>query len=307
MRKVPKPNYEYEVNELVRYYQLAIMEILAELERYDLTDFQRANSRAVLAHISEILSELNEKATEWVNTNVPKAARQGVVHTIYELGIVATLAEAERIFKFNRPNREAIAAIIADTQADLLAVTQNVDRKVRAAVRQVTAEVLRHNMTKGINGVKGIRREILAELRKRLGDSVNTGIIDAAGRRWKPRTYVDMLTRTKLMETYHTAKTNEALGRGAYLALISAHGAKDNCRYYEGSIMKLTPNAPGNYPTYDELKASGAIWHPRCQHTFTTFLATEYLPDDVLRKAERQVERGSEALKYGRGKVPDDI
>lgn len=299
MRKVPKPNYEYEVNELVRYYQLAIMEILAELERYDLTDFQRANSRAVLAHISEILSELNEKATEWVNTNVPKAARQGVVHTIYELGIVATLAEAERIFKFNRPNREAIAAIIADTQADLLAVTQNVDRKVRAAVRQVTAEVLRHNMTKGINGVKGIRREILAELRKRLGDSVNTGIIDAAGRRWKPRVYVDMLTRTKLLETYHTAKTNEALGRGAYLAIISSHGAKDACRFYEGSIMKLTANAPGNYPTYDELRASGQIWHPRCQHTFTTFQSVEYLPAEVMRKAERQVERGERALAAG--------
>lgn len=299
MRTPPKPNYEYEVNELVRYYQVAIMEIFAELERYDLTDYQRANSRAVLAHVSEILSELNENAKSWVETNVPKAARQGVIHTIYELGVVATLAEAERIYKFNRPNKEAIAAIIADTQADLLAVTQNVDRKVRAAVRQVTAEVMRHNMTRGINGVKGIRREILAELRKRLGDAVNTGIIDAAGRRWKPNVYVDMLSRTKLMETYHTAKTNEALGRGAYLALISAHGAKDACRFYEGSIMKLSANAPGNYPTYDELRASGQIWHPRCQHTFTTFMSTDYLPDDVIGKAERQAERGERALSAG--------
>lgn len=299
MRMPPKPNYEYEVNELVRYYQQAIREVIAELERFDLSDYQRANARAVLAHISEILAELNEKAAAWVNTNVPKAARQGVVNTIYELGIVATLAEAERVYKFNRPNKEAIKAIVADTQSDLLAVTQNVDRKVRAAVRQVTAEVMRHTMTRGINGVKGIRREILADLRKRLGDAVSTGIIDAAGRRWKPRTYVDMLTRTKLMETYHTAKTNEALGRGAFLALISSHGAKDACRFYEGSIMKLTPNAPGNYPTYDELRASGQIWHPRCQHTFTTFQSVEYLPAEVMRKAERQAERGERALAAG--------
>lgn len=299
MRTPPKPNYEYEVNELVRLYKLAVLEILTQLERYDLTDYQRANSYAVLSQVSEILSELNESAEAWVEKYVPKAARDGVIHTIYELGLVATLAEAERIFAFNTVNEAAVTAAVADTQSDLLAVTQNVDRKVRAAVRQVTADVMRYNMTRGINGVKGIRREILIDLRKRLGAAVNTGIIDAAGRRWKPHVYVDMLTRTKLMETYHTAKTNEALGRGAYLALISAHGAKDACRFHEGSIMKLSANAPGNYPTYDELRASGQIWHPRCQHTFTTFLSTEYLPEKVSEKAERQAERGERALSAG--------
>ncbi|SMO92981.1 phage minor capsid protein [Melghirimyces algeriensis] len=299
MRIPPKPNYEYEVDELVRHYQRTIREILAELERFDLTDYRKENARALLMYISELLADLNENAAAWVKTNIPKAAQEGVSHTIYELGVVPTLTEANRMFKFNRPNKEAIEAIVADTQADLLAVTQNVERKVRSAVRQVTAEVMRHNLTRGLNGVKGIRSEILFELRKRLGDSVNTGIIDAAGRRWKPRVYVDMLSRTKLMETYHTAKINEALGRGAYLALISAHGAKDACRFHEGRIMKLSPNAPGNYPTYDELHASGQIWHPRCAHTFTTFMSEEYLPADVKRKAERQAERGERALATG--------
>ncbi|MDT2236643.1 hypothetical protein P7H19_10540 [Paenibacillus larvae] len=44
-----------------------------------------------------------------------------------------------------------------------------------------------------------------------LGKSLDSGIIDAAGRRWRPDTYVEMLTRTKMMNTYREATTISAL------------------------------------------------------------------------------------------------
>jgi Phage minor capsid protein 2 len=256
-----------QTEQLVDAFKRAIQRIQNELNRIDLTDFQRANANAVMASISEILTNLNEEAAAWVEANVPLAARAGVAESIVALGVVETLSEANTIVKFNRVNKALVEAVIADTQADLLAVTTNVERKVRSAIRQVTSEVLRENLASGINGRKTIRGEILSGLRKTLGDSLNTGIIDASGRRWRPEVYTETLAQTKLMNTHRDATLNEAVSREALYGIISSHGAKDACRNYEGRVVKLTADAPGNYPYIGNLRGGRDIFHPRCKHT----------------------------------------
>jgi hypothetical protein len=262
-------DYRYNAKQLTDTYKRRINEIQRELNSVDITDISRASAHATLAEISRILSELNAESAKWVAENVPIAAREGVAQTLVDLKVADTLADALKIVSFNRMNQNMIAAAVADTQADLLAVTQNVDRKTRSAVRKAMSDSMRANMTVGINGRRTISRDMLDSMRKTLGESLDTGIIDRAGRRWKPEVYVDMAVRTKMMETHREASTNEAIKRGAYYAVISSHGATDACRYHEGSTIKLTPEAPGDYPTYDELKASDEIWHPNCRHTFT--------------------------------------
>ncbi|MBR8661133.1 phage minor capsid protein [Brevibacillus sp. NL20B1] len=265
-RQPPEPNYEYEITRLVSAYKRAISDILRELERLDLTDLSRAQAQAALAEVARILASLNEESAAWVAANVPKAATDGVAAAIFALGVADTIEEARKIAKFNRMNKAMVDAVIADMQADLLAVTQNVERKVRAAVRQVTADSMRANMARGVNGRRTISRDILDGLRKRLGDSVNTGIIDAAGRRWRPDVYVDLVTRTKMMYAHMEATTNEAVQRGAYYGVISRHGATDACRNWEGKTVKLTPDAPGNYPYIEDLRGRRDIFHPNCKH-----------------------------------------
>lgn len=269
MQHIPDPTYEYEIARLVDAYKNAAARIQHELERLDLAGLSRANAQAALSEVSRILSSLNDESAEWVAANIPQAARDGVVRTLVALDVAKTAEQAAAVVKFNRINSNMVAAAVADTQADLLAVTQNVDRRVRSAVRKVVADSMRASMTAGINGRRTISADILGGLRKTLGDAVNTGIIDAAGRRWKPEVYVDMVARTKMAETYREATTNEALARGAYYAVISRHGAKDACANWEGRIIRLTPDAPGDYPTYDAAKATRQIWHPNCRHTFT--------------------------------------
>jgi hypothetical protein len=278
----PGPNYNYEVEQIVKAYEKAIDNILRELERIDLTNFQRANALATLKSISEILAELNEEAGKLAKANLEKAASDGIIRALIALEVATSAAEAEKIVAFNRLNKQYVAALIADTQADLLAVTQNVDKKVRAAVRQATAEAMRNNLPRGINASDPIRRAILEDLRKTLGDSVNTGIIDAAGRRWKPATYVDVLVRTKMMEAHKEATINEAVPRGAVYGIISKHGAKDACRNYEGKIVKLDRSAPGDYPfIYDLPKRE--IFHPYCKHVVSPFRRVDRLPADIQR------------------------
>jgi hypothetical protein len=296
MNSIPTPTYDYEVNQLVNYYKKAVEDILRELESADLSNFKRANAQAKLKSIADILAELDEKAIAWVEATIPIAARDGIVNTLISLAVVETVEQALTLVEFNRLNQNMVAAAVADTQVDLLAVTQNVERKVKVAMRQAVADSMRANMTKGINGRRTISADILTEIRKQLGKSVETGIIDSIGRRWKPEEYVDTVTRTKMMSTYNEATTNESLQRGAYYAVISRHGAKDACRYHEGRIMKLTPDAPGNYPTYAELKASGQIWHPRCKHTYSPIRNLDRLPQSVRDLADKQAELGDKAI-----------
>ncbi|NGQ95492.1 minor capsid protein [Brevibacillus sp. SYP-B805] len=299
-REVPAPNYEYEIKKLVSAYTKAMYQISAELQRLDITDMSRASTAAALAEVVRILAELNETSTEWVTRNLPIAATDGVAATIFALGVAETIEEARNIAKFNRMNKAMVDAVIADTQSDLLAVTQNVERKVRAAVRQVTAESMRANMARGVNGRRTISRDILDGLRKKLGDSVNTGIIDAAGRRWRPEVYVDMAVRTKMREAHVEATTNEAIQRGALYGIISRHGATDACRYHEGRIIKLSPDAPGNYPTYAELRATNQIFHPNCRHVISPLRDPSKLPDSARSRAERQAELGDKAIATGK-------
>nr|WP_234414178.1 phage minor capsid protein [Paenibacillus sp. CAA11] len=226
---------------------------MAELQRLDLSAMSRAQAQATLKSVAEILAGLNEESAAWVEANIPKAARDGVTQAIIGLGVAETVEEAEKIVKFNRINKELVASAIADTQADLLAVTQNVERKVRAAVRQATADSFRANLAKGVNGRRTISRDILDQMRRTLGNAVNTGIIDSAGRRWLPQNYVEMVTRTKLMSAHRDATINEALSRDVLYGQISRHGAKDACRNWEGRIVKLVPDAPGDYPYIGDL------------------------------------------------------
>ncbi|AHV98992.1 phage minor capsid protein [Paenibacillus sabinae] len=265
---IPDPDYDYDVNLLVKAFKDALLAIAGELSRLDLTGISRANAKAALAEVAAILRGLNTESAAWVEKHVPKAATDGVIRAIVDLGAVETVEEAEKIAKFNRINREFVAAAVADTQADILAVTQNVDRRVKQAVRQATAESLRANLTKGVNGQRTLNADMLQRMRKTLGSAIDTGIVDSASRRWSPENYVQMLTRTKMSQTHREATTNEAVSRGAYYAVVSRHGAKDACSKYEGTIVKLTPDAPGSYPYVGDIPRR-ELFHPCCRHTLS--------------------------------------
>jgi len=264
----PTPTYEYDISILIGYYREALQKISNELNRIDLTNFERAQLIVVQKEIADVLGELDVRTKAWVASTIPKAAEDGIIYSIMALGVADTVEDARKIVVFNRLNREFIKTAVADTQADLLQVSQNINRKVRTTIRQVTAEAMRSNLTQGINTTDAIKRDILKALRQRLGDSLNTGIIDAAGRRWKPEVYADMVTQTKLAQAQRESAINDALGRDAFYGVISSHGAKDLCRNWEGKIVKLTPDAPGDYPYYGSLP-NREIFHPKCKHVIS--------------------------------------
>lgn len=280
-REVPRPNYEYDVGKLTREYEKALRAIQSELNSLFLTDFERAQIVAVEANIKTILRDLNKYGNAWVASAITSSATDGVASAIFALHLTETYEQARKIASFNSVNRPLVNALIADTQADLLAVTQNVERRTRAAVRQVTADVMRTKAARGINGTQSLQQAITKGLRDKLGSSADSSIVDAGGKRWKLKTYTEMLARTKMLEAHKEATRNEALERGAMYAVISRHQAHDACRKWEGKVIALTPNAPGNYPLLDELPRN-EIFHPSCKHLISPVRRPDRLPDDLL-------------------------
>lgn len=276
-REAPEPNYEYDVSLLVKTYEKALSDVQSELNSLALTDFQRAQIIATEKNIATILNDLTEYGEDWTKASLTAAAQQGIASTIFSLGLTATLEEAAQIVSFNTMNKRLVNAIIADTQADLLAVTSNVSRKTRAAVRQVTADVLRSKTAQGINGTQSLRQAITKDLRKQLGESADTAIVAANGTRWKLKPYVEMLVRTKMLEAHKEATINEALAEGSQYAVISSHGAKDACSSWEGRVIKLVRDAEGPYPFINDLPRN-QIFHPNCKHVISPVSDLEFLP-----------------------------
>lgn len=275
--EIPKPEYDYCIERLVAAYKWAVRHIRRTLRLIDVSNMTHDHSMEVLKEIAKILAGLNEESKAWVAENIPEAVRNGTLTAWIALGVKV----AKKMESFNRLNRDLIEVVVADTQSDLLAVTQNISRKVRMTIRQVTAESMRENLTRGISGRQTINHEIVKGLRKKLGDAVDTGIVDSAGRRWNPSTYVDMVTRTKMTYAHREATINEAVPRKAYYGVISHHGGTDACRKWEGRVVKLIADAPGDYPYMGDLPR-GEIFHPNCRHVVTPLRDPQKLTADGL-------------------------
>ncbi|WP_060210511.1 phage minor capsid protein [Sporosarcina koreensis] len=279
-REVSRPIYDYDVKRLVREYEKSLKAIQAELNTLFLTDFERAQIVAVEHNIRAILRDLNKYGNAWASAAITKSATEGIAATLYALHLAPTLEEARKIATFNSINKPLVEAIIADTQADLLAVTQNVDRRTRATVRQVAAVVLREKTAQGINGTQSLQRAMTRQLREKLGSAADSAIVDSAGRKWKLKTYTEMLARTKMLEAHKEATRNEAIAQGTQYGVISRHGATDACSKWEGKVVAFTYDAPGNYPIFDELPRN-EIFHPNCKHVITPVRRPDRLPADI--------------------------
>ena len=298
-QEAPTPTYGYETQALRQMFESALEDIEREMNNLFLTDFERAQLLATEASIRDILASLDADVALWSQAAMTTAVTDGAAAALFSLGLAKTIEEARAIVQLNTLNRELVLTLIADTQTDLLAVTQNVSRRTRSVIRRGTARVLRQNAAVGINSTRTNTSDLVKAWKKDLNGALNSGIIDAAGRRWRPTTYAETLVRTKMMQAHTEATTNEALTRGALYGMISTHQAVDACRYHEGRIVKLDASAPGDYPTVEELRESRQIFHPNCRHIVSAFRRIEDLSAARRTRAEEKQELGRRAQAAG--------
>jgi hypothetical protein len=309
---IPLPTYNRDVNELVRIYKNAILEVIAILEslstRGSEKDISRAQMNTVLAQLAVLIGQVDKDAEAWVKEQIKEAFINGQVEALVTIGEAKTLDEARSMISgaaMSALVMESIDALTADTFEDLLFANNKMKQSTIKMVRAVVAEQMKAKAAAGM-GRNTSRKAIVAALNKkdirdRFNVEGNVAIVDRAGRRWKLETYAEMVTRTKMLQAHTEGTRVEALERGVDLAIISSHNADDSCRKFEGQIISLNGHTEG-FMTYDGLRRSNLIFHPNCRHKVTPIRDINLLPEAVRKKFEEGQKEAKAALRAAKKK-----
>lgn len=305
------PNYKYSAEALEAEYKRAYKSILDSIVELRNTAPEEIYQReaSLLRQIQVVLTQLNEYNRQWCEAEIAKAFQGGAAYALLSAGEAMTLVEAMRNVQFSMLQQRTSEAMVADTMNDLLAATQNTERRIKQIVRQVVGDVIRRNAMKRTDMYRN-RREIFEGLTKAgLSEKVTkdgfVGIIDKAGRKWDVNRYAKMIAKTKLQQAHIEGVRTEGIKRGLDVAVISSHNAKDECFQFEGMLISLNGLTEGLL-TYAELYRSNLIFHPNCQHS-VHLVKIENLPAAVLDKHRKKVASISNPKLKARVKPLEDI
>lgn len=263
---IRKPEYKYEVDALLAFFnesKIQIGELLASLQTEN--NVRRATLIAYEKQIDAIIAQLNEKGVQWAEDAMTMAAQDGVADALLSLDLASTRNEALALAAFSATHEKMLFALIADTQDDILAVTQNMSNQSKKLVRGIFTEQLRAQRSNRSNSYAELKTRLNHALERQKQQGVDIAVFDSRGRKWKQKDYLDMLVQTKMMHAHKEATIQRALEEGTQFGKITTHGAKDACSRWEGKIVKLDPDAPGDYPYYGDLP-NREVFHPRCRH-----------------------------------------
>jgi hypothetical protein len=244
--------------------------------------------------IEEVIAALQADASGAVHRAVAEAYDRGAQAAVVELGAVAP------------------------TVASVPAGTQTVDRLAQALIddtRPVHQRILRQSMDVYRNVIAEsaaapalgaqTRRQAAQTALDRFAERGVTGFVDARGRSWDMRSYVEMASRSALGRAAVEAHTERLGAAGVDLVIVSqAPEECPLCRPWERKILAregepgardvevehateddemVTVRVAGSLP---EARAAG-LMHPNCRHSVSA-----YLPG-VSRVPEPQESRGS--------------
>jgi len=290
-KDIPFPEYHTKPDDITKLYADSWAQVTKEV--YKLTGLPslpttqyNAIQNGIIAALTAIFNSLRSKALSLAIPMITDAYLNGLAYSRFALGQYDTLEEAKR----NTPivNRTRLNKLITDTQTDLLKATNNTEENVKKMVRSSVATAFRsYDRNVKRSNMKNKIQEELAKrtISKRLDDS-NISIIDAAKRKWKLNTYVDMACNTKIATSYMDGIREQALNDGSDLAIISSHPlTTDACLNFEGMIISLNGLTSG-YATYDELKRSKLIFHPNCRHFARPVGGIDMIPPSYISKHE---------------------
>ncbi|MFD2704640.1 phage minor capsid protein [Salibacterium lacus] len=294
---------ERHVTRVVRRVGSARIEIEDILRDLELAELNRQKQRAAIRKINAVLDRLDADlrveaedipaqtfehgralallafgiaAAAGLSAGASALAEGASVASISDVG-TETVGAAKRKLRSDRGMNNEQRALLANAREtlteDLLAATQNTRRHVKREIRRAAARTIRE----GEAGQQGARAQI-RDLRWRLGASANLAITDRGGNTWKLNDYVEMAVRTKSAEMQVEGERTEALREGVQYGVVSTHvGACEKCVPWQGRILALTSDAPGDFSTIEESK-NGGLWHPSCAHSLTMLPTFDLLP-----------------------------
>ena len=301
-------NYEAETDEFNELYVVAwLLIIRALLKLVQLPPNPTATQllqleQQVNKEVGEIFSNLNSKIAETTKKKVTEAYVHGVQFSRVALSQgnklkELTEKEIEKVeSSLNKEHVTRLQKMIEQTQDDLLKATHNTEDNIKKLVRQVVSREISGTGYGGkVGKVSNMAKRIEKQLRKQFIENgiknADIAIIDKANRKWKLKTYSEMVARTKMNMAYIDAIREESLQDGSDLAIISTKpDTEDACLNYEGMVISLNGLTAG-FLTYDELRQSKLVFHPNCGHFVRPVGGIEWIPKKLLEIHEKKMAK----------------
>lgn len=254
-------------SQMQRFYQDAFDRIAGKLRTAKQSDsyWREAKMALLLEQIAEILDEAQQQVGDYL---------QEALETIATLESNLALADLEKFqtnLKHNRAwhlsfNRKYAEQVFKDNFEHVAGQTTRMKTDAKTALRTDSAEIFRLAAVEGIT-----RRQAYRKLRDRiLIRDPKFLFTDRAGRKWATSDYLNMLTHTVISNTLREIYANTCTNEGHDLVKVTQNGAKDACRNWEGKVLSLTGATTG-YPTVEDARTTGEIFHPRCRHRFVVY------------------------------------
>lgn len=298
--EIPSRILEKSIDEITKTYAKGYRRLFSELLEQLYADFgvlanpSYQSQLGLLKLIESRMTELNSAVAKQVKVELEKAyASAGVFDALAET-TVNTLEELHGAVPYSELNTYKMEQLVSDTMEDLLFVTHHTSKELKKVVRETFSKNIQYHALVN-ESQKNIKKLIEKDLSKKfLKESLQkkgfVGIVDKAGRRWNLKTYVDMAVSTKMNQAYTEGLKDRAIKTGKDIAVIPNKGATDSCKYFEGMLISLT-GATKDYMTYDQLKSTGLIFHPRCVHSPFPVGNVDLLHEDDIAEHEKKVKQ----------------
>lgn len=237
----------------------------------------------LITMIESELKSMNEELLKEVQAEIQKNYFTGDALQIAISNEIKELGQLMQHIPYMNINNLYAEVLAKDTMEDLLFATTNTERNIKKVVREIFQK---HLSIAGLDGssqkeiISNIKKEFTKKaIQEKLAKEGFVGIIDKAGRKWNLKTYIEMVVKTKALQSYHEGIQQGALQGGKDLAMISRRGASDSCRYFEGLIISMSGQTEG-FLTYAQCRSTGLIFHPNCKHTCYPVRSLEALPEE---------------------------
>lgn len=303
---IPKRLTDGGTDRLLKIYSDVYSKLFSELHAALLTDLGISaqptyqTQLKLLTMIEGKIKALDEVVYVQIKEELSKQFLIGTTLQTLADTTVKSLEQLKGLVPFSILDSYKMTAIVEDTFEDLLFATQHTKKELKKLVRETFAKNIQYWGLKGENytNIKRIIEKELsaAGLSKTLKDKGFIGIVDKSGKRWNLKTYVDMAVQTKMKQAYAEGLKDRAVETGWDLAKISENGATDSCKYFEGMLISMNGLTKG-YMTYDQLKATNLIFHPRCRHTPIPIGNPDLYPEEDMKFHEQQMKNLKNKIK----------
>lgn len=238
--------------------------------------------------IQQRIDELSAHIGTWAAFQIQDAYSTGQSDAIAQLQSFEdsrTTAVASAIIAgsvvLDQLHREAAQALASELQSRLNDAVTQMGRSTDLTLGKMLRDSIQSRIASvdDTTSAKSLRKSILQAFDEQ---GVNA-LVDRAGKRWPPDVYAEMVSKTVLTQARNTGLTNSLSGVDYDLVQVSSHGALDDCKDWEGSILSLSGNTPGFF-TVDDASAGG-LFHPNCTHSLSPADPTDF-PDGALPDVE---------------------